>query len=186
MTCVYSSSALRRSTAGLFVAGALAFAVAATPLSSTFDWPDVLRRPGDVVLPAVVAGGTSLVWTWFGAAWTYAVLAAAVDAARTAPHQFGGALLGHPRPDRDAHLVLPRWIGVTGLVVSAVYLLDQGDVLATAVPAFPVRELAGLLGSTGWGLWVVALGVAVLRRSAVPAAPDVVPATARRASALRG
>jgi hypothetical protein len=83
-------------------------------------------------------------------------------------------------------LVLPRWVGVTGLVVSAVYLLDQGDVLATAVPGFPVWELAGLLGSTDWGLWVVALGVAVLRRSAVAAAPDVVPATARRATALRG
>src|SRR4028118_2016467 len=38
-------------------AGALAFAGAATVLSSTFDWPDVLREPADVVLPAVVAAG---------------------------------------------------------------------------------------------------------------------------------
>jgi hypothetical protein len=88
-------------------------------------------------------------------------------------------------------LVLPRWVGVTGLVVSAVYLLDQGDVLATAVPGFPVWELAGLLGSTGWGLWVVALGVAVLRRrpdGIVPVddAPDPASTTARHAAALRG
>jgi hypothetical protein len=48
--------------------------------------------------------------------------------------------------------------------VSAVYLLNQGDVLATAVPGFPVWDLAGLIGSTGWGLWVAALGVTVLRR----------------------
>jgi len=196
---------------------------------------DILREPARVVPPAFVAGGTSLVWTWFATAWTYAILAvpilllpaalgrrddpvlraaayvgaasvilsligflrwvfvvpplansyvtgdattrAAVDAAWTAQHQFGGALLGE-------HLgqllvigwsvtlcviilrtrVLPRWLAVTGLAVSAVYLLNQGDILATAVPGFPVWDLAGLLGSTGWGLWVAALGVTILLR----------------------
>jgi hypothetical protein len=44
------------------------------------------------------------------------------------------------------------------------YLLNQGDILATAVPGFPVLDLAGLLGSSLWGLWVMALGVVVLRR----------------------
>jgi len=102
---------------------------------------------------------------------------AAVDAAWTAQHQFGGALLGE-------HLgqllvvgwsvtvcviilrsgVLPRWLGISGLVVSALYLFNQGDIVATAVPGFPVWDLAGLLGSTGWGLWVAALGVTILRR----------------------
>jgi hypothetical protein len=217
--------------------GAVAFAAAATVLSSTFDWPDILREPAGVVLPAFVAGGTGLVWTWFATAWTYAILAvpilllpaalgrrddpvlraatyvgaasvllsligflrwvfvvpplarsyitgdavsrAAVDAAWTAQHQFGGALLGE-------HLgqllvigwsvtlsviilrsrVLPRWLGTTGLAASALYLLNQGDVLATALPGFPVWDLAGLLGSTGWGLWVAALGVTVLSRPA--------------------
>jgi hypothetical protein len=101
-----------------------------------------------------------------------------VDAAWTAQHQFGGALLGE-------HLgqllvigwsvtlsivilrsrILPRWLGVTGLAVSAVYLMNQGDILATALPGFPVWDLAGLLGSTGWGLWVAALGVVLVRRS---------------------
>jgi hypothetical protein len=60
--------------------------------------------------------------------------------------------------------VLPRWLGGTGLVVSAIYLLNQGDILATAVPGFPVWDLAGLLGSAGWGLWVAALGVTVVLR----------------------
>ena len=234
----------RRTTGALFVVGALAFAVAATVLSSTFEWPDVLREPADVVLPAFVAGGTSLVWTWFATAWTYAILLVpilllpsvlgrrddpvlraatyagatsvvlsligflrwvfvvppladsyvagdattrtAVDAAWTAQHQFGGALLGE-------HLgqllviawsvtlsvvilrsrVLPRWLGVTGLAVSAVYVLNQGDVLATALPGFPVWDLAGLLGSTGWGLWVAALGVVVLRHSGLPGGASV-------------
>jgi Domain of unknown function (DUF4386) len=225
-----------RTTGLLFLAGALTFAAAATVLSSTFDWPDILREPADVVLPAFAAGGASLVWTWFATAWTYGILAvpilllpaalgrrddaalrvatwvgaasvllslvgflrwvfvvpplarsyvdgdaatrAAVDAAWAAQHQFGGALLGE-------HLsqllviawsvtlsvvilrsgVLPRWLGVSGLVVSAVYLLNQGDILATAVPGFPVWDLAGLLGSTGWGLWVAGLGATLLRRS---------------------
>jgi hypothetical protein len=230
-----TSPGLRRTTGGLFLVGAVAFAAAATVLSTTFDWPDILREPAGVVLPAFVAGGTSLVWTWFATAWTYAILTvpilllpavlgrrddpalraatylgatsvllsligflrwvfvvpplaqsyvtgdpvtrAAVDAAWTAQHQFGGALLGE-------HLgqllvigwsitlsviilrtqVLPRWLGVTGLAVNAIYLLNQGDILATAVPGFPVWDLAGLLGSTGWGLWVAALGITVFLR----------------------
>ena len=239
MTTRLPGRGLRRMTGGLFVAGALAFAAAATVLSSTFDWPDILREPADVVLPAFVAGGTSLVWTWFATAWTYAVLLApilllpavlgrrsdpvlraatyvgatsvvlsligflrwvfvvpplaesyvagdattraAVDAAWTAQHQFGGALLGEHLGQLFAiawsvtlsviilrSRVLPRWLGATGLAVSGVYLLNQGDILNTAVPGFPVWELAGLLGSTGWGLWVAALGVVLLWRS-VPA-----------------
>jgi hypothetical protein len=223
----------------LFIVGALAFAAAATVLSSTFEWPDILREPADVVLPKFVEGGTGLVWTWFTVAWTYAILLvpilllpaalgmqgdpalraatyigatsvvlsligflrwvfvvpelarsyvdgdavtkAAVSAAWTAQHQFGGALLGE-------HLgqllviawsvtvsaivvrsrVLPLWLGVTGIVVSGLYLLNQGDILATAVPDFPVWDLAGLVGSTGWGLWVAALGVTILMRRGAP------------------
>ena len=225
----------RRTAGGLFVGGAVAFGAAATALSSTFDWPDILREPASVVLPAFDAGGAGLVWTWFATAWTYGLLVvpilllpvvlgrredpvlrvatfvgaasvllsligflrwvfvvpplassyvdgdaanrAAVDAAWTAQHQFGGALLGE-------HLgqllvigwsitvsviilrsrVLPRWLGATGLAASALYLLNQGDILATAVPGFPVWDLAGLLGSTSWGLWVAALGITLLLR----------------------
>jgi hypothetical protein len=226
---------LRRATGGLFVLGALAFTAAATLLAAAFDWPDILRQPADVVLPAFSAGGTSLVWIWFATAWTYAVLAvpilllpavlgwsagpalraattvgatsvllsligflrwvfvvpplaesyvggdatvrAAIDAAWTAQHQFGGALLGEHLGQLlvigwsitvSAIIVrtraLPRWLGVAGLAVSAVYLMNQGDILATAVPGFPVWELAGLIGSTGWGLWVATLGVTLLLR----------------------
>jgi len=55
--------------------------------------------------------------------------------------------------------VLPRWLGVTGPAVSALYLLNQGDILATAVPGFPVWDRAGPIGSTGCRVWVAALGV---------------------------
>jgi Domain of unknown function (DUF4386) len=226
---------LRRATGGMFVVGAVAFATAATVLSSTFNWPDILREPASVVLPTFAAGGTSLIWTWFAVAWTYAILAipilllpwvldlrdnpalrvatyagatsvilsligflrwvfvvpplassyvagdattkAAVDAAWTAQHQYGGALLGEHLGELLAigwsitlcviiirTRLLPFWLGVTGLVVSVIYLLNQGDILATAVPGFPVFDLAGLIGSTGWGLWVAALGVTIVMR----------------------
>ena len=237
-----TGTGLRRTTGALFVASALAFAVSATVLSSTFDWPDILREPAIVALPAVVAGGTGLVWTWFATGWTYALLAipilllpavlgrrddpvlraatavgaasvllslvgflrwvfvvpplarsyvsgdpvtrAAVDAAWTAQHQFGGALLGEHLGQLLAigwsltlsmiilhSRVLPRWLGLAGLLVSGLYLLNQGDILATAVPGFPVWDLAGLLGSTGWGLWVAALGATLLLRPTASATP---------------
>lgn len=230
-----SDQSLRRIVGGLFLVGAIAFAVAATVLSSTFEWPDILREPPDRVLTEFAAGGTSLVWTWFATAWTYAILLVpmlllpavlgrrddpvlraatfvgaisvmlsligflrwvfvvpplaqsyvdgdagtkdAIAASWTAQHQFGGALLGEHLGQLlvigwsvtvCVHIlrtqVLPRWLAVFGLVVSGLYFLNQGDILATAVPDFPVWDLAGLLGSTGWGLWVAALGVILLRR----------------------
>jgi Domain of unknown function (DUF4386) len=233
------STGLRRTTGALFVVGAVAFGAAATVLSSTFGWPDILREPAGTVLPAFVDGGTGLIWTWFATGWTYALLAVpilllpsalgrrddavmqvasyvgatsvllslvgflrwvfvvppladsyvtgdattrvAVDAAWTAQHQFGGALLGEHLGQLLAvgwsialcvvilrSRVLPGWLGVTGLVVSGLYLLNQGDILATVIPDFPVWELAGLVGSTGWGLWVGALGVTVLVRGGRP------------------
>ena len=235
MTTRSSGLTLRRVTGLLFLISALAFATAATMLSATFDWPDILREPADVVLMRFAAGGSTLVWIWFATAWTYGLLLVpilllpmalgrrddaalwvatfagaisvvlaligflrwvfvvpplaqmyrdgdaanrtALAAAWLAQHQFGGALLGE-------HLgqllgigwsvslsivvlrsrVLPRWLGVLGLLVSVLYLFNQGDILATALPGFPVFDLAGLVGSSGWGLWVAALGVTLLLR----------------------
>jgi hypothetical protein len=58
------------------------------------------------------------------------------------------------------------------------YLTGQRDILATAIPGFPVWDLGGLLGSTLWGLWVIALGVAVLRGPTRRPVGDPVTATA--------
>jgi Domain of unknown function (DUF4386) len=226
---------LRRTTGALFALGAVTFGVAATVLSSTFDWPDILREPASIVLPEYVDGGTSLTWTWFAVAWTYGILLvpilllpsvlgrrddpvmraatfagaasvvlslagflrwvfvvpplaqdyvtgdattkAAIAAAWTAQHQSGGALLGEHLGELLVIAwsvtlsvvilrarVLPGWLGWTGLVVSVLYFLNQGDIMGTAIPDFPVWDLAGALGSTGWGLWVAALGVTLLLR----------------------
>jgi hypothetical protein len=230
---------LRRVTGLLLVGAPLAFAAATTVLSASFGWPDILREPAAVVLAAADAGGSTLVWTWFATAWTYALLGApllllpaalgrrddavlrattavgavsvllslvgflrwvfvvpplahtwatgdatvraATEAAWTAQHQFGGALLGEHLGQVLAIVwsvaisvvllrgrLLPAWTGWAGLGASALYLLNQGDVLATAVPGFPVWDAAGLVGSTAWGLWVAALGVALLLPRLLP------------------
>lgn len=235
---------LRRVTGLLFIVGSIAFTIAATMLSSTFDWPDILREPADVVLPAFAKGGTGLVLVWFATAWSYAILLvpvlllpaaldqrhsvalraatyagatsvvlsligflrwvfvvpslaqsyvlgddttrAATAAAWMAQHQFGGALLGEHLGQLLAIAwsatvsvlilrtrVLPGWAGWAGLAAGLVYFLNQGDILATAIPGFPVWDLAGFLGSSMWGVWVIIIGVALLWRSApsLPSAP---------------
>jgi hypothetical protein len=156
------------------------------------------RRVDPVLRAATYVGATSVVLSLIGfLRWVFVVpplaasyvagdatTRAAVDAAWTAQHQFGGALLGEHLGQLLAigwsvilsvlilrTRVLPRWLGVSGLAVSALYLTGQGDVLATAVPDFPVWDLGGLIGSTGWGLWVAALGVVVVMRPVRPRSP---------------
>ncbi|MFI7482405.1 DUF4386 domain-containing protein [Kocuria sp. M1R5S2] len=161
--------------------------------------PAILGRQQDPVLRAATwLGAASVVLSAIGfLRWVFVVppLAAtyatgdpatrvAVEVAWTAQHQFGGALLGEHLGQVLAlgwsitlsalilyRRILPRRLGAAGLVVSVIYLLNQGEVLATAVPGFPVWEPAGLLGSTGWGLWVAALGVVLLVRSPGHGAP---------------
>jgi len=113
-----------------------------------------------------------------------------------AQHQFGGALLGEHLGQLLAiawsitisviilrSRVLPRWVGWAGLVASALYVFNQGDILATAVPGFPVFDLAGFIGSSLWAIWLIALGVAVLRaRIRRPESVVTNPGTRRRAT----
>src|SRR3954454_20876040 len=112
MAATTTGSGLARATGALFVVGAIAFAAAATVLSSTFDWPDILREPAAVVLPAVVAGGTGLVWTWFATAWTSAILAV--------PILLLPAVLG--RRD-DPVLRAATWVGAASVLLSVVGFL---------------------------------------------------------------
>jgi len=222
---------MRRTTGVLFIVAAVSFAIAASVLSATFDWPDILREPADKVLTEYADGGSSLTWIWFAVAWTYGLLAipilmlprainresstllriatvlgatsvllsligflrwvfvvpplarahaagdTGVAAAWTAQHQYGGALIGEHLGEllgiawsvgvsvfilRTS--VLPRWIGWAGLVAGVLYLANQGDILSTAVPDFPVWDAAGLLGSTAWGVWTILLGVGLYLR----------------------
>jgi hypothetical protein len=236
----------------LFILSAVLFGVAATVLSSSFEWPDILRRDPDYVLTKYDEGGDSLLFTWFAVAWTYFLLifpvvllgrlldqggrsslvplattigvvaviasvvgflrwvfvvpdlaelyfaADATDATRagvvasyTAQHQYGGTLLG----EHVGQLLsviwsvligfamlrspsFPNWLAYFGFAASSVYFLAQGEVMRTVVDDFPVLDIAGLAGSTLWGLWIVATGVVLVARpeaqvkKVAPASPN--------------
>jgi hypothetical protein len=160
------------------------YAIPAVPI---LHLPAVLGRRDDPALRvATYAGATSVVLPLTGfLRWVFVVpplarsyvtgdaaARATADAAWTAQHQCGGALLGE-------HLgqllvigwsvtlcviivraqVLPRLLGVTGLAVSALYLLNQDDILATAVPGFQVwGPWPARSAEPGWGIWMAALG----------------------------
>ena len=112
MNMTRDGDGLRRVTGWLLVVGAVAFAVAATVLSSTFEWPDILREPPEVVLPAFVDGGTSLVWTWFAVAWTYAIL--------LVPVLLLPAALGR---DEDPVLRAATFVGAASVLLSLIGFL---------------------------------------------------------------
>src|SRR4029453_2772392 len=63
---------------------------------STFDWPDILREPPEVVLSAFVSGGTSPVWMCFATAWTSAILLVPILL-------LPAALVGHRQRAGPAH-----------------------------------------------------------------------------------
>ncbi len=90
-------------------------------------------------------------------------------------HQYGGVALGEHMGQLFTiiwtvgmnqalgHLkIIPRRVFVLGYVASAIYLMAQAELLATVVPGFPVWAPAGLIGSTLWLAWLVAVGVDLL------------------------
>lgn len=100
----------------------------------------------------------------------------ALEAVFQAVHQYGGVVLGEHigQAFSIAWMVLisfgllrrrefPRWLGWSGFIASSVYLLAQGELLATAMPALPYWSEAGLVGSMMWLAWMVALGISLIR-----------------------
>src|SRR3954453_7537330 len=178
MSIAIRGHGLRMTTGALFVVGALAFGGVATVLSSTFDWPDVLREPADVVLPAFSAGGASLVWTWFAAAWTYAIL--------LVPMLLLPRVLGRAA---DPALRVATIVGAASVVFSVVGFLrwvfvvpalarvyeNAGEVTKAATEAawlaqhqFGGALLGEHLGQLGAIAWSITLSVIILRSGALP------------------
>ncbi|HSF83071.1 MAG TPA: DUF4386 family protein, partial [Anaerolineales bacterium] len=100
----------------------------------------------------------------------------AVAAVFQAVHQYGGVVMGEHIGQAFTIFwiallslsllrssLFPRWLPATGFITACVYLLAQGELLATAMPGFPVWDLAGLLGSLLWLAWLIALGILILR-----------------------
>lgn len=91
-------------------------------------------------------------------------------------HQFAGVLLGE-------HLgqlftiawtvfiaaallkagMIPKWLAWWGFIASFIYFLAQAELLATVIPAFPVLDWAGFIGSTLWLLWIILVGVKFIK-----------------------
>ena len=91
-------------------------------------------------------------------------------------HQYGGVVLGEHIGQLFIIIwmsmisaiiyrssLFSKWIAWLGWVASAVYLLNQTELLATAIPGFPVVGWAGLVGSLFWLFWMVMMGVYLIR-----------------------
>jgi len=93
-----------------------------------------------------------------------------------AVHQYGGVVIGEHISQfltvlwmalisrmmlRSAFFA--AWQGWFGFGAALVYLLAQSELLATAIPGFPEVPAAGLIGSLLWLLWMIVMGVALLR-----------------------
>lgn len=92
-------------------------------------------------------------------------------------HQYGGVVLGEHigqlftiawtimMTSAFAQLKLfPRWVTLLGYLSSFIYLLAQTELFATVIPDFPVIGLAGFMGSTLWIIWLIVVGVQLLKR----------------------
>lgn len=87
-------------------------------------------------------------------------------------HQFGGVVLGEHIGQLFTIVwtvmittifiklnVFPKWINGLAYISSAIFLLAQAELFATVIPSFPVWDLAGLIGSTLWLLWLIIVGI---------------------------
>ena len=101
---------------------------------------------------------------------------AAVAAVFTAVHQYGGVILGEHMGQFLIILwmsmissimykskMFSKWVAILGWVASAIYLLAQTELLATAIPTFPVIDWAGLVGSLLWLVWMIVMGVYLVK-----------------------
>jgi hypothetical protein len=104
---------LRQTTGILFILSAVLFGIAATILSASFEWPDILRKDPDYVLTKYYEGGNSLLFTWFAVAWTYFLL------------MFPVVLLGRlmDQGGRSSLVPLATTIGVVAVIASLVGFL---------------------------------------------------------------
>lgn len=105
-----------------------------------------------------------------------AVTKTAVAAVFTAVHQYGGVILGEHIGQLlivlwmsmisgiiQRSVIFSKWVAWLGWFASAVYLLAQTELLATAIPSFPVIGWAGLTGSLLWLLWMIVIGVYLVK-----------------------
>ncbi len=113
-----------------------------------------------------------------------ATKAATVIAFKTI-HQYGGVVLGEHLGQLFTIVwtvlitlsfnklnTMPKWINWIGYFSSFIYLLAQAELFATVLPDFPVWDLAGFIGSTLWLLWLILIGIMLIRSKTNEVAQD--------------
>jgi len=93
-----------------------------------------------------------------------------------AVHQYGGVILGEHMGQFLTIIwmsmisaiiykspIFDKWVAWLGWIASAVFILAQTELFATAIPNFPVIDWAGLYGSLLWLLWIIVIGVYLLK-----------------------
>jgi len=101
---------------------------------------------------------------------------ASISAVFIAVHQYGGVVLGEHIGQFFTILwtslisgiiyrskMFSKWVAWFGWFASAVYILAQTELLATAIPDFPVIDWAGLYGSLLWLMWMFVLGIYLVK-----------------------
>ncbi len=91
-------------------------------------------------------------------------------------HQYGGVVLGEHIgqlftiawtimiTSAFAQLkIFPKWTIWLGYISSVIYLLAQTELFATVMPNILVVGLAGFIGSTLWIIWLLIVGVKMIR-----------------------
>jgi len=107
---------------------------------------------------------------------TDSVTKTSISGVFVAVHQYGGVVLGEHLGQFFTILwmsiisgviykskMFSKWVAWLGWSASAVYLLAQSELLATAIPNFPVIGWAGLLGSLLWLVWMMIVGVYLVK-----------------------
>jgi hypothetical protein len=164
----------------LLVALPVAFNVAFGALASTFDYPEVLRRPTPEVLTKFRDGGTALLFWW----WIFALTAAAL-----APV---AVLLGHALDGADTTLLgLGMTVGVMAALVQVLGLIrwpfvvpylarvdadsessparrEAVDVVFQSFNRYLGVAVGEHLGYLLTGCWTILVGVAFTQTSVAP------------------
>lgn len=86
-------------------------------------------------------------------------------------HQYGGVILGEHLGQLFTIVwtimisraftklkLFPKWVNWLAYISSSIYFLAQAELFATVIPEFPKWDLAGLIGSTLWLVWLVVIG----------------------------
>jgi hypothetical protein len=101
---------------------------------------------------------------------------ASISAVFIAVHQYGGVILGEHIGQIFTIVwmslisgiiykskMFSKWVAWLGWFASAVYLFAQTELFATAIPNFPVIDWAGLYGSLLWLVWMIVVGVYLVK-----------------------